>query len=113
MKKKTKSMKIAGTILGMCACLAIAMPVSAVDASMGASGTTGALGGMQYNMPSAQDLQLMQQQSGMNYRHEEDVMRRQMMQGDVNRQYQEYSEYGRAGNPKSQDVVNEYQPDNG
>lgn len=113
MKKKTKSMKIVNTILGICACLAIAMPVSAVDASMGTSGTTGALGGMQYNMPSAQDLQLMQQQSGMNYRHEEDVMRRQMWQGETRQQYQEYAEYGREGNPQNKDVVDGYNPDNG
>ena len=100
MEKKTKSMKFVKAILGVCALLAITMPVSASpDVS------NGAVGGVQYGTPSMQDLQMLQMQGGMNYRHEEDALKTKQFQQESNQQYQEYSQYGRAGNPANQQSV--------
>lgn len=109
MEKKTKSMKLVKAVLGICAFLAVAIPVSASDVS----NFGGATGGVQYGMPSQQDLQLLQMQGGMNYRHEEDALKNNRFQQDANQQYQEYSEYGREGNPANKDVVSDYSPNNG
>lgn len=106
MEKKTKSMKFVKTVLGVGALLAIAMPVFASDIS----DFGGATSGVQYGMPSQQDLQLLQMQGGMNYRHEEEFLRQQRQQQDSRQQYQEYADYGRAGNPSNQDVVDGYNP---
>ena len=102
-------MKLVKAVLGICAFLAVAIPVSASDVS----NFGGATGGVQYGMPSQQDLQLLQMQGGMNYRHEEDALKNNRFQQDANQQYQEYSEYGREGNPANKDVVSDYSPNNG
>lgn len=106
MEKKTKSMKFVKAVLGVGALLAIAMPVFASDIS----DFGGAASGTQYGMPSQQDLQLLQMQGGMNYRHEEDFLRQQRQQQDSRQQYQEYADYGRTGSPSNQDVVDGYNP---
>lgn len=102
MEKKSKSMKFLKTILGMCAFLAVVMPASAADIA----GVNTPLDNVQYGMPSAQYLQM---QGGMNYRHEEDALKRTRFQQESRQQYQDYIDYGRAGNPNNQDVVGDYQ----
>jgi len=106
MEKKTESMKFVKALLGVCAVLAFSVPVSAA----GLDGWNGALGGTQYGQLTPQQLQqLGEMESGMNYRHEETDLRNRRFMQDSNQQYNEYAEYGRAGNPSNQDVVDGYQ----
>lgn len=98
-------MKLVKIVLGLGAVLAIAIPAYASDVS----DFGGAGGSVQYGLPSQQDLQMLQMQSGLNYRHEEDTLKQRRFQQESDQQYQEYSEYGRAGNPDKQDVVGDYQ----
>jgi len=106
MKKKSKSMKLVKAILGISTLLAFAIPVSAADVA----GVNTPLGNPAYGQLSPQDLQqYLQMQGGMNYRHEEDALRRNRIQQETKQQYQDYIDYGRAGNPSNQDVVGDYQ----
>ena len=61
-----------------------------------------------------QNFQYLQSQTGLNYRHSEDMLKQKRFQSDSNQEYQDYVEYGRSGNPNqnNQNVVNDYNGQN-
>lgn len=99
MNRKFKSMKIVKTTMGICALLSFLIPASFSTA-----------GAVEYGPIDAQQMQMMQMQGGMNYRHEEDALKRRQLQDTAEQeQYQDFTDYGRQGNPsKNQDVVDGY-----
>ncbi len=99
MNRKFKSMKIVKTTMGICALLSFLIPAGFSTA-----------GAVEYGPIDAQQMQMMQMQGGMNYRHEEDALKRRQLQDTAEQeQYQDFTDYGRQGNPsKNQDVVDGY-----
>ena len=91
-------MKFVKAILGMSVLLVMGTPAFFATADA-----------VDYGPIDAQQMQMMQMQGGMNYRHEEDSLRRRQLQEEPNQQYQEYADYGRQGNPnRNRDVVDGY-----
>lgn len=98
MKKITKSTKFIKAIIGLGILLTIAFPASLTPAFS-----------VEYGNITPQDIQMMQMQGGMNYRHEEDALKKKYYQEESQQNYQEYADYGRAGDPnkKQENVVDD------